>query len=263
VTEEKTLVQAATHFLASLPPQEREECQQELNKFVRWYGRERPLSELAAPEVASYAERMEGSSANAVKRLAPVRAFLSYAKKEGLIKHNLAVHLRVKKGSLKQGPPGKGQIDTVTLTPEGYQELQAELSALQGERPRIAEDIRKAAADKDFHENAPLDAAKDNQGMVEARIRQLETILKSAVVTTKKVDNAKVTLGSTVTLQDLSSNEELRYTLVNPNEASPSKGKLSIASPTGKALLSRGQGEVIEVAAPAGTLRYRIARIKG
>ena len=109
---------------------------------------------------------------------------------------------------------------------------------------------------------APLDAAKDHQGMVEARIRQLETILKSAVVTTKKGDSAKVMLGSIVTLQDLSSNEELRYTLVNPSEASPSKGKLSIASPTGKALLSRRQGETIAVAAPAGTLRYRIARIE-
>ena len=262
MNQEKTLVQAATHFLASLPPQEREEYQQELNKFVRWYGRERPLSQLAAREVASYAERVEGSSANTMKRLAPVRAFLSYAKKEGLIKNNLAVHLRVKKGSLKQEPPGRGRIEAVILTPEGYQELKAELSALQGERPRIADDIRKAAADKDFHENAPLDAAKDHQGMVEARIRQLETILKSAVVTTKKGDSAKVMLGSIVTLQDLSSNEELRYTLVNPSEASPSKGKLSIASPTGKALLSRRQGETIAVAAPAGTLRYRIARIE-
>lgn len=255
-------MQAATHFLASLPRQEREEYQQELNKFVRWYGRERPLSQLAAREVASYAERMEGSSVHTMKRLAPVRAFLSYAKKEGLITNNLAVHLRVKKGSLKQGPPGRGRIEAVvTLTSEGYQELKAELSALQGERPRIADDIRKAAADKDFHENAPLDAAKDHQGMVEARIRQLETILKSAVVTTKKGDSAKVILGSTVTLQDLSSNEELRYTLVNPSEASPSKGKLSIDSPTGKALLSRRQGETIAVAAPAGTLHYRIARI--
>jgi len=261
VNQEKTLVQAATHFLASLPPQEREECQQELNKFVRWYGRERPLSLLAAREVASYAERMEGSSANTMKRLAPVRAFLSYAKKEGLIKNNLAVHLRVKKGSLKKGPPGRGRIEIVTLTPEGYQELKAELSTLQGKRPRIANDIRKAAADKDFHENAPLDAVKDYQGMVEARIRQLEAILKSAVVTTKKGDSATVILGSTVTLQDLSSNEELRYTLVNPSEASPSKGKLSIDSPTGKALLSRWQGETIAVSAPAGTLHYRIARI--
>ena len=99
--------------------------------------------------------------------------------------------------------------------------------------------------------------------MVEGRIRQLETILKSAVVKTGKGDSAKVTLGSTVTLEDLSFQEELRYTLVNPREASPSRGKLSIDSPTGKALLNRREGEAIEVAAPAGMVRYRIARIEG
>jgi transcription elongation factor GreA len=98
--------------------------------------------------------------------------------------------------------------------------------------------------------------------MVEGRIRQLEAILKSAVVTTKKGDSTKVTLGCTVTLQDLSSNEELCYTLVNTGEANLSKGKLSVASPTGKALLRRRQDDTIEVDAPAGTLRYCIVKIE-
>ena len=262
VNEEKNLAQAATHFLSSLPPQDRTECQQELNKFVRWYGSERPLSELAASEVTSYAELIEGSSANADKKLAPVRSFLSYAKKEGLTKNNLAVHLRVKKGSLKQVPTEREQAESITLTPEGYEELTAELSTLQAQRPKIAEDLRKAAADKDFAENAPLDAARDHQGMVEGRIRQLEAILKSAVVTAKKGDSTKVTLGCTVTLQDLSYNEELRYTLVNRGEANPSRGKLSIDSPTGRALLRRRQGDTIEVAAPAGILRYCVLKIE-
>jgi len=258
----KTLAQMATLFLASLPSEERERYQQEVNKFVRWYGMERPIEELTAHEVASYAERMEGSSANAMKKLEPVRAFLSYAKKEGFTRNNLAVHLRLKKGSPKQALPGKGRRETVSLTLEGYQELKAELTALQRERPKIAEGIRRAAADKDFRENAPLDAAKDHQGMVEARIRELEAILKSAV-TSEPMGSAKVTLGSTVNLHDLTTGEDLRYTLVNPNEANPAKGKLSIASPTGKALLGRGKSDVIEVTAPAGTLRYRIESIEG
>lgn len=263
MNQKKTLAEAATHFLASLPYQEKERCQQEVNKFVRWYGMERPIAELTAHEVASYAERMEGSSANAVKRLEPVRAFLSYAKKEGLTKSNLAVNLRLKKGSPRRELPDKGHIEAVTLTPEGYGELKVELAALESARLRVAEDIRKAAADKDFRENAPLDAAKDYQGMVEARIRELEGILKSAVVTSEDVDTANVTLGSTVSLQDLSTGEVLRYTLVNPSEASLAKGRLSIASPTGKALLGREKGDVIEVTAPAGMLRYRIERIEG
>ena len=69
------------HFLASLPQQERAEYQQELNKFVRWYGSERPLSELAAREVAGYAKGIEGSPVNATKRLTPVKAFLAQDRK--------------------------------------------------------------------------------------------------------------------------------------------------------------------------------------
>lgn len=258
-----TLGQAATSFLASLPAQDRQAAQQEVNRFVRWYGTEHPMRGLGAQEVATYAERMDVSSANVSSRLQPVKAFLAYAKKEGFTAANLSVHLRVKKGSPKRKPVRRGPVGRYNLTAEGYQELQAELSALQGERQQIAEDIRLAAADKDFRENAPLDAAKDYQGMVEGRIRQLETVLKSAVVSSDQVDTTTVALRSTVVLRALPSGEELRYTLVDPSEASPTKGKLSVTSPTGKALLGRGKGEVVEVAAPAGTLTYRIESIEG
>jgi len=258
-----TIGQAATSFLASLPPQERQAAQQEVNKFVRWYGTERPMRRLSAQEVATYAERMDVSSANISIRLEPVKAFLAYAKKEGLTAANLSVHLRVKKGSPKRKPVRRGPVGRYNLTAEGYHELQAELSALQGERQQIADDIRLAAADKDFRENAPLDAAKDHQGMVEGRIRQLETVLKSAVVSSDQVDTKTVALRSTVVLRALPSGEELRYTLVDASEASPAKGKLSGTSPTGKALLGRRKGEVVEVAAPAGKLSYRIESIEG
>jgi transcription elongation factor GreA len=258
-----SLAQAATQFLADLPLEEREKSQQEINKFVRWYGMERPLSGLAAHEVANYAKRMEGSSANAMQRLEPVRAFLSYAKKERLTQTNLAVHLRLKKGAPKQVPSLKlKRREAATLSREGYRAFQEELSTLKGERPKIAEEIRRAAADKDFRENFPLEAAKERQGLIEARIRELEGILKSAKVATELSDTAKVTLGCTVVLQDLPSATELRYTLVNPRETNPAKGKISVASPMGKALLNRVKGEVIEVTAPAGTMRYRIERIE-
>ena len=261
--QDLTLAQTATIFLASLTPQDRELAQQEVNKFVHWYGTERPIDRLAAQEVASYAGRMDASSANVSKRLEPVKAFLSYAKKEGFTPTNLAVHLRVKKSSPKQGASKKGYVEKFSLTPQGHQELKDELSALQKERLNIAEEIHRAAADKDFRENAPLDAAKDHQGMIEGRIRQLETILRSAVVANTQVATTIVALRTTVTLQALPSGEELRYTLVNSSEASPAKGKLSVTSPTGKALLGRRMGEVVEVAAPAGRLRYRIEMIEG
>ena len=259
-----SLAGAATQFLAALSPEERERSQQELNRFIRWYGMERPIRELAAHEVANYAQRIEGSSANAMERLEPVRAFLTYAKRKGLTETNLAVHLRLKKGVPKQAVSVMGRkMGTVTLTEEGYHRLKEELSALKRERPKIAAELRRAAADKDFRENFPLEAARERQGLIEARIRELEEVLKSAVVADKKLDRAKVSQGVTVILKDLSSEEELRYTLVHPNEVDLAKGRISVASPMGKALLNRTKGEMVEVAAPVGTLRYRIERIEG
>lgn len=263
MNEGKTLTEAATDFLASLPANERDECRQELNKFVRWCGTERLLGELAAPEVANYAESIDGTSVNTTKRIAPVKAFLAYVKKKGLTESNLSVHLRVKKVTPKKGLQHHRPRPAITnMSEEGYRKLEGELTSLKEERPRIAEAIRKAAADKDFRENAPLDAAKEHQGMVEARIRELEHTLKSSAIKTEKTDDTTVSIGSTVILQDVLNNEEVRYKLVNPREANPLKGKLSVQSPTGKALLSRTQGEVIEVVAPAGTLRYRVQKIE-
>ncbi len=257
-----SLAEAVTHFLVTLPPGAREESQQELNKFIRWFGRERLIGELTIREVADYAERIGTSNANPARKLEPVRAFLSYAKKEGLTETNLAVHLRVRKGSPKKGTDRPSQ-KTIGLTPDGYRELESELAALKRERPRIAEELRKAAADKDFAENAPLDAAREYQGMVEARIRELEQTLKSAVVISEesKVSN-KAGLGSRLTLRDLETGEELHFTIVNPSEANPSRGRISISSPTGRALAGHEEGEVIKVTTPAGILRYRIESIE-
>jgi len=263
MNEGKKLAEAATDFLSSLPAEERDECRQELNKFVRWCGTERLLCDLAAPEVANYAQSIDVPSVNAAKKIVPVKAFLTYAKKKGLTDSNLSVHLRVKKVTPKKGPQHHRPRPVITnMTEEGYHKLEVELTSLKEERPNIAESIRKAAADKDFRENAPLDAAKEHQGMIEARIRELEHTLKTSAIKTEKTDSTKVSIGSTVILLDISNNEELRYKLVNPREANPLKGKLSAESPTGKALLSRTQGETIEVAAPAGTLQYRIRKIE-
>ena len=86
--------------------------------------------------------------------------------------------------------------------------------------------------------------------------------LKSGIVAADEVNTAKADLGCIVILRDLSSNEELRYALVHPSEVAPAKGKISVASPTGKALLDRSKGDVVEVAAPIGKIRYRIEGIE-
>ena len=260
-----SLAQAVARFLATLPPELRQESQQELNRFVRWYGGDRSIAELGAQEIAEYTEGL-GSGAAAAKRLEPVKNLLSYAKKEGLTKTNLAVHLRLGSGSAKKRAGSKrktGGAALVTLTSQGYAALESELSSLKGERPRIAQELQQAAADKDFRENAPLEAAKERQGQIEARIRDLEAALKAATVLDEmSLDTLEAGIGCNITLRHLDSGEEMRCTLVNPSEADPTLGKLSVASPIGKALFGRRRGEVIEVAAPIGTLHYRIDEIK-
>ncbi|MCJ7521370.1 MAG: transcription elongation factor GreA [Dehalococcoidia bacterium] len=266
MTEQQSLSlsEAVTTFLATLSPEQKQESQQELNRFVRWYGAERPITGLIAREIGNYGDNVSSFVANPAKKLEPVRSFLAYAKKKKLIEISLAPHLRVSKGKQSRSVR-KGSIDNTTpLTSEGYATLESELDVLKKERPRIAEQLRLAAADKDLRENAPLETAKEHQGQIEARIREIEATLKSSTIIKKKPKGTKtVGVGCTVSLRDLGSGEQLRYILVSPSEANPTKGKLSIASPTGKALLDNEIGAVIEVIAPVGTLRYQIDEIKG
>ncbi|MBI4186037.1 MAG: transcription elongation factor GreA [Chloroflexi bacterium] len=149
------------------------------------------------------------------------------------------------------------------MTAQGRAELQAELDALKGKRPAIIEQIRLAAADKDVRENAPLGAAREQLGHLEGRIKELEQVLKSAGVIGKKDEaGLKVYIGDTVLLHDLASGREVRYTIVSPREVDPVRGKISSASPIGQALIGRRNGEMVEVTAPAGKLRYQVKAIE-
>ncbi|MEE8470883.1 MAG: transcription elongation factor GreA [Dehalococcoidia bacterium] len=259
-----SLSEAVTMYLAALLPERRQESQQELGKFVRWYGGERWMDELTALEVGNYGDGIGSSVADPAKKLEPVRSFLLYAKKVKLIEISLAPHVRVSKAKHSRvARKGSVEVAEVALTPEGHAALKSELEELKTERPHIAEELRRAAADKDFRENAPLEAARERQGQIEAKIRELEAILKRSTVIEGKAKAAQTaSVGSTVALCDLVSGEQSCYILVSPSEANPAQGKLSIASPIGKALLDQEVGAEVEVVAPAGKLQYRIEEIK-
>ena len=259
-----TLGEAATRFLANLSPKERETSQQAVYKFVRWYGWERPFAGLTAPEVANYAERLSSSDTDYAKRLELVRAFLIHAKKEGWSKSNLAAHLKTKAGKARLRPLARhGLPETISLTQQGYAELEAELAALKPKRSQVIDEMRRAAADKDFRENAPLEAAREQRSHLEGRIMELEETLKAATVLAGgQKSTLKTGIGDSIVLCDLASGEEIRYIIVHPREVDPIQGKISSASPIGKALIGRREGEVIEVMVPAGKLRYQIKRVE-
>jgi transcription elongation factor GreA len=258
-----TLGESAVSFVAGLSAEARDKAQQEVFNFAHWYGWNRLVSELSAPNVASYAEQVTSSAAEPARKLPPVRAFLSYVWKRRLTKANLSVHLRPKKGPSKSSlASGLGSQTPVVLTAEGRAKLEAELASLAKERAEVIEEVQKAAADKDFRENAPLQAAREHQGHLEGRIQELQSALRSAKLVEECQGSSSIRLGSAVVIQDLGSGKEFNYVLVHPREAAPLKGKISVASPIGQALLGRRQGEAAEINAPAGTFRYRIQHVQ-
>ena len=152
----------------------------------------------------------------------------------------------------------------VILTPEGYEKLKSEIDHLRGDKRReVAERIRVAREFGDIAENAEYDDAKNEQAMLEHKIALLEERLLSARVIEKK-DIAKdvVSVGSKVRLRDVGANKTFEYQIVGSAEANPAENKLSNESPVGKAILGRKKGEVVEVAAPRGALKFKILEIK-
>jgi transcription elongation factor GreA len=263
--EQIALEDAAHLYLASLKADARGSAQPEVLKFVRWCGPSRELAFMRGHEVAQYADNLPPTVADAAKRADVVRAFLKWAKEKHYTTENLGTHLRVRKGAKSSGNAQTIDEQPVYLTREGHEDLLREAEELKARRPQIQADLARAMADKDFRENAPLDAARNEQAHLEARIRELETTLRRAVVLEGDAVEAHgdvARLGDQVTIRDLRNGGEKTYTLVNTDEVRSGQGKISVASPVGKAVYQRRVGEEVDVEAPAGTFRVRIESIK-
>ena len=150
------------------------------------------------------------------------------------------------------------------LTYEGLQKLECELHNLKVvKRKEVAQKIKEAREQGDLSENAEYDAAKDEQRDIEARIDEIEKILKNAeVVVEEEVDLDKISVGCRVKILDMEYDEELDYKIVGSTEANSLKGKISNESPVGKALLGAKVGEVVTVETQAGDLNYKVLEIQ-
>ncbi|WP_026528300.1 transcription elongation factor GreA [Butyrivibrio sp. VCD2006] len=149
------------------------------------------------------------------------------------------------------------------LTYEGLKAYEDELHDLKVvKRAEVAERIKEAREQGDLSENAEYDAAKDEQRDIEARIEELEKILKNAeVVVDEDVDLDKVSVGAKVKLLDIEANEEVQYSIVGSSEANSLKGKISNESPVGKALIGAKVGEEVTVETQAGDFKYKVLEI--
>jgi transcription elongation factor GreA len=153
--------------------------------------------------------------------------------------------------------------DVTYLTQEGYDKLSKELNYLKTKgRADIANQIQKARELGDLSENAEYDAAKDAQGLLEMRISKLEkTVSNARVLDETDIDDSKAYILSTVKLKNLKMNKEFTYTLVSEEEADLKTGRISIKSPVGKAVLGKAVGEIAEIEAPAGKMKFEILHI--
>ena len=152
----------------------------------------------------------------------------------------------------------------VILTPEGYEKLKQEIEFLSTEKRReVADRIRVAREFGDIAENSEYDDAKNEQALLEHRIATLEERLIAArVIDAGGVSSDAVSIGSKVRLKDMDANETIEYHIVGSAEANPAEHRLSNESPVGKAIIGKKKGEVVEVAAPRGSLKFKILEIK-
>ncbi len=150
------------------------------------------------------------------------------------------------------------------LTYEGLRKYEDELHELKVvRRQEVAQKIKEAREQGDLSENAEYDAAKDEQRDIEARIEELEKILKNAeVVDEDEVDLDKINVGCKVKVLDMEFDEEMTYKIVGSTEANSLKGKISNESPVGKALMGHVTGDVVSVDTPAGTFSYKVLEIQ-
>lgn len=149
------------------------------------------------------------------------------------------------------------------LTYAGLKQYEDELQNLKVvRRKEVAQKIKEAREQGDLSENAEYDAAKDEQRDIEARIEELEKILKNAeVVVEEEADLDKVSIGCSVKILDCEFEEELEYKIVGSTEANSLKGKISNESPVGKALLGKQVGDTVTVETPAGEFSYKVLSI--
>ncbi len=263
-----SLSEAVTRFVASRKNSKKEpEGHEELGRFVVWCGRDRSVDQLSPSEVADYAQHIGLGGVDSAQRLGPVKTFLTFLKQEGWIENSLASHLRVPRG--RRGAAGAASASAVAsaegsqLSQEGYERLAGQLEALKEERVSVVADIKRAMEDKDFRENAPLDAAKERQGIIESKIRELESGLSNARILANDAaaSRQKTAVGSKVKLKDMNSGKELVYILVDVHEADAGNGKISTTSPVGMALLDRAVGEEVTIEVPRGSLHYVVESV--
>ena len=264
MAEHISTAEAVAHFFNSIEPEKARDDRPEVDRFVATIGADRPIAELTGAEVSAFltAERQRLGEQDDLAHLEPLRAFLAYCARLSFTDDDLVPFMRLPGQRRRDiSMPEFGAAYYVTI--EGLAALEREVEELKAQRPLIADQLRAAMADKDFRENAPLDAARDSQAHLEARIRAIEDQLRHAVIIDADQKGGRANVGSTVRVLNLKADREQPFHLVSPNEVDPSNGKISIESPVGRAVINHGAGDEVTVNAPVGELQLRVLEVIG
>ena len=153
--------------------------------------------------------------------------------------------------------------DVMYVSKEAFENMKEELHRMKAiDRPAASRAIAEAREKGDLKENAEYDAAKESQGILEAKIKLLESQLASArIVDTNTIDTSKVSILTKVTITNVGTKKTMTYQIVGEKEADLKAGKISVSSPIGKGLLGKAKGEIAEVQAPTGIIKFKIEDI--
>ena len=271
VNEVASVQEVIMLYISSLSQKSRKsDYLQELYRFSQWCGPDKQIEKISAPEIGDYNENaiIRLGIENSANRLTEVKKLLIFAYKEGFIVQNLSQHVRLRRPRKNSSRTSlnvkKGKFSLATkesLTKQGYSELKHELESLKNERQPIADEIKRAAADKDVRENAPLEAARQEMGKLVARIDEIENMLANYDVIEYKEDSDFINLGSKVVLMDVKSKRKVKYVVVAAPEARPFDGRISNLSPIGKAVFKKSVGELVDVKTPRGLIQFEIMKV--
>ena len=259
---ELTVGDAIRNYITALAPTERPTVVPVLNSFGRWFGLDRGLAEIDAVQLERFQDQLAASGVDPTSRLEPLRTFLSDARSKKLIPVALASYVKIKRKSAaeRQSLGRPVAVQTIDVTRSGFEQLNIELQKLEtDDLPAAIASMQRAAADKDFRENAPYDAAKEHRAVIQRRIDEIKETLSHAAIVDETSED-RVGVGTRVVVRDLDEDEEFSYTLVGPGERGI--GKISTQSPVGRALLDHIVGDVVSVTVPAGVHKYRVEKIE-
>lgn len=260
-----TLGEALTEYINSLKPELRVTHATYVRKYVEHAGDQTTVGSLSSSRIESYAEaQIKASDPAAAERVAALKQWFLFLKKRNYATQNYGIHIRVRKtGSRHSGDSNRTIVDennTVEMTREGYEAMSRELEELNARTPELVRAITHAREDKDFRENAPLEAAREALAFNEQRRKAIETTLKRALIV-EHVSHDRSAVGSVVTVTRLDTGKKDTYRLVGAREANAAEKKISVESPVGKVLLGRCVGDDVSVNVPSGIIQYRIEAI--